>query len=214
MATLREKTIGDIESEIGSALARLASTNLPPGLEGLKYLIPMRGTAVRVALHRNDRERQDIRSNARASNWTARNGYAVVSFEMLEESSVDEVTPDPISDLVRILDSAERDSRFREFVGLKPFRDQYLLAHGAAWTQDAHMVRETLRAAIDDHRLVLRSSIPNPKNPEYPTTTICLNREHPEVKRILAAAADQRSPFRPVVISGPPLSSSIMAERR
>jgi hypothetical protein len=167
-------------------------------------------------------QREKIRADAKSSYWNARTGKIVITFEPNEQHAKSKQNPesgglDPANEalniLIRALDKAERDPRFREFVGLKSFRDQYLPAHGALWAADVLQRREVLSRAIDQD-LVKVSRVPNPKDPSFPTTAIRLNREHPDARRVLKAAAAERSPFRPIAIAGEQLSSTILAERR
>ena len=222
MGNVRCKTIGEVQSEFEAALTRLSNAELPPGMEALKALTPPEGMTIRVSLRKTETQRQ-IRRNADASYWNPVSCEAVIYFvpddQSGEESSPSETsgrvaqTNDPLADLVKALDGAERDPRFREFVGIKSFRDKYLVARGFAWAvvpADRHSV---LSKAIDQG-LVLRNSVPNPKEPNFPTTSIRVNREHPEVKRILAASAAERSMFKPIVLPGVALSSTVIAERR
>lgn len=213
--TIRAKTVASVQEEIESALQRLFKSPLPPGLESLKYLAPPSGMSARVSLCKGGTQRQ-IRSTADASYWNPRNCEATIYYEESEadrSSASFSQSPDPMEELVRILDLAEREPRYRDFVGLKPFRDHYLVEHGTAWSEDLQTRQSAIGIAIEQG-LVLRSSIPNPKDPTHPTTAIRLQREHPEVKRILRASLAERSIFKPAPIRGEALSSTILAGRR
>jgi len=222
MANAHAKTIGDLQAAIEAALARLPSTPLPPGLEALDIFLSPPGMSARVSLRHAEKQRQ-IRRSADASHWNPQTCYVVIDFEAdnpTEESDHrvasaerSTKTSDPLDQLVKILDSAEREPRFREFVGIKSFRDQYLVAHGGTWVVDAQARHAELAGAID-RGLVLRNSVPNPKHPSYPTTAIRVNREHPEARRILQAAAAERSAFKPIAIRGDALAATVLAERR
>jgi hypothetical protein len=227
MVSSSNKTIGDIQTELEAAFARLSQVSLPAGLEALKFLIPPQHMFVDVDLRRKDgngNQRKKIRSDADASrHWDPSTCEAVISFQPHDDMDQDAKRStsarhaaemsNPRDDLLKCLDSAERDSRFREFVGIKSFRDEYLVAHSGAWAHDpAH--RHTVLANAIDQGLVLRSSVPNPKNPSFPTTSIRVNREHPEVKRILAASTAERVAFNPIPIIGAELSSTVLSERR
>ncbi len=222
MASVRNKTIGEVQAEFEAVFARLSEVQLPSGMEALKAFVPPRGMAVRVSLRKADTHRQ-IRRNADASYWNPASCEVVIYFESDDEFEEDSNVPariapvtktnDPLVDLVKTLDSAERDPRFREFVGIKSFRDRYLVARGYAWAVDSNTRHTVLSQAIDQG-LLLRNSVPNPKDPSFPTTSIHINREHPEVKRILAESAAERSIFKPIVMPGAALSSTVLAERR
>ena len=73
--------------------------------------------------------------------------------------------------------------------------------------------QNVLRSAIEK-RLVLVGKVPNPKAPEFPVTTVRLNRLMPEVKTLLGQTVDADLDFRPIEIRGEPLSATILRERR
>jgi hypothetical protein len=81
------------------------------------------------------------------------------------------------------------------------------------WAIDPNTRHAVLSGAIDQG-LVLRNSVPNPKDPSFPTTSVRINREHPDVKRILTASVAERATFKPVPMPGATLSSTVLAERR
>jgi hypothetical protein len=118
-----------------------------------------------------------------------------------------------LRDLVVALDAAERDVRFVGFVGLKAFRDQFLVDRGLRWATDPEARHYELAKAIKGG-LILRTSVPNPNRPEFPTTAVKVNREHPVAKEILREADSDRAVFKPVKIQGKSLSSTIIEERR
>lgn len=222
MSMAHSKTIGEMQAEIEAALARIPSISLSPGLEALKYLLPPSGMSARVSLRHADKQRQ-IRRTADASYWNARTCELLIFFEQDgdadDRSDADSsrngslTSCDPLDDLIKVLDGAEREPRYRDFVGIKPFRDQFLVLNGGAWATDPAVRHVTLTKAIDQG-IVLRNSIPNPKDPNHPTTAIRLNREHPEAKRILKATAAERAVFKPVAIRGEKLSSTVLSGRR
>jgi hypothetical protein len=95
------------------------------------------------------------------------------------------------SDLIRALAEAE-SSPTHHFVALKWFRDDYLTRKGPAWA-DAQIRTSTLNDAIAAG-LIETAKIHNPKQPEYPTTTLKLVRAHPDVKAVLGAEPPSRFP--------------------
>lgn len=67
---------------------------------------------------------------------------------------------------------------------------------------------------VEADELVIKSQRPNPKNPDYPTTGIQLNRIHPAVQRVLQQM-ESRSRRLPLgAVRGEPLSQTIIRERR
>jgi len=56
--------------------------------------------------------------------------------------------------------------------------------------------------------------VPNPKSPQFPVTTVRLNRLMPEVKVVLGQNGSSDLDFHPVEIAGEPLSATILRERR
>lgn len=226
MTATEKKWIGLLEHEIADAISRLADLALPPELEALEALVPPVGMKVTVQLRHKPGmgfQRPKIKSNADASCWDAHTCEALICYQPDVRSGRDSEPAarpvsasqvvNPLADLVKILDRAEHDRRFPQFVGITPFREKYLEQYGAAWARDPAARNSVLTQATQQH-LVLTGTVPNPKNPEFPTTAIRLNREHPEVRQILAITAAERSPFAPVAIQGGDLSSTVLSERR
>lgn len=221
MAGLHNKTIGEVQAEFEAVLARIPEIQLPLGLEPLKTFVPPRGMTARVSL-RNRESGRKIKRTADASRWNPATCEVVIAYDLDEDSedtgdsasdSTRAVDAEPVVSLIKALDAAERDPRFREFVGIKSFRDKYLVEQGHAWALDSNKRHTVLSGAID-RGLVLRNSVPNPKDPSFPTTSIRINREHPEVRDVLAASAAERATFKPILMSGGALSSTVLAERR
>jgi hypothetical protein len=120
------------------------------------------------------------------------------------------------TDLLKILanglDRAESKPGWN-FVPLRKFRDEILPHDPIASKLTDVDWREVLRSAISK-RLVLVGRVPNPKAPEFPVTTIRLNRLMPEVQAILGPGDSEDMDFHPVEIRGEPLSTTILRERR
>lgn len=116
--------------------------------------------------------------------------------------------------LIKALDRAESTPGW-SFVSLKKFRDEVLPLEpfdpGGFQPTDVHW-REAIGNAIAK-RLVLTGKVPNPKSPQFPVTTIRLNRLMPEVKAALGHAESPDLDFHPVEIKGEPLSATIIRER-
>jgi hypothetical protein len=117
-----------------------------------------------------------------------------------------------LSDLIRALARVEARPGFN-FVALKWFRDVALLDENFNWANFDSARRETLREATEK-RLVLTNKIQNPKAPQYPVTTLRLNRAHPQVQAILGTSATTDDEFAPIEIRGEDLSATVLRERR
>jgi len=61
--------------------------------------------------------------------------------------------------------------------------------------------------------LILVGKVPNPKSPQFPVTSIRLNRLMPEVQEVLGLPKKDLG-FHPIHIKGEPLSATILRERR
>jgi hypothetical protein len=66
---------------------------------------------------------------------------------------------------------------------------------------------------VIDKRLVLVGKVPNPKSPQFPVTSIRLNRLMPELQEVLGLPKKDLD-FHPIRIKGEPLSATILRERR
>jgi hypothetical protein len=106
---------------------------------------------------------------------------------------------DRIKELCATLAEAERGGH--AFIALKWFRDSFLPRKAFSWNQNPESRQMILAEAIL-RGVVLTSKIPNPKTPAYPTTTIRLNRAE-------AGVPEEAQRFRPVAVSGEPLSATL-----
>lgn len=203
------KTIEDIQG----AYAQVVSPLVPPGYSAVVKLLDGKGTKKR--------------KNAAARNWDPLSGSVSITFvkpeapvarpekaqspSRSEEKAPALALPTPLAEAIRALDTAEHKV---PFVALKWFRDQFLPSFGVAWAVAPYAGQETIKEAID-RGLFLTSKVQNPKAPAYPVTAIQLNRDLPEIQRILASApAVHNRVFRPVEITGEALSQTIIRERR
>jgi len=92
----------------------------------------------------------------------------------LQNVDLQEVTPLQIQQCCEAL--AESEKAGKAFIALKWFRDSGLMTPGYAWADSLAYRQAVLTKAIDVGAIVT-ASIPNPKAPQHPTTTIKLNRE-------------------------------------
>jgi hypothetical protein len=115
------------------------------------------------------------------------------------------------AELLRALDRAESTPGW-SFVSLKKFRDEILPSENVPSLRSDVERQNVLRSAIDK-RLILKKPVPNPKSPQFPVTSIRLNRLMPEVQEVLGHAKKNLD-FHPIHIKGEPLSATILRERR
>jgi hypothetical protein len=115
------------------------------------------------------------------------------------------------AELLRALDRAESTPGW-SFVSLKKFRDEILPVENIPYLRSDVERQNALRYAIDN-RLILRKPVPNPKSPQFPVTSIRLNRLMPKVQAVLGQSRKDLE-FHPIHIKGEPLSAIILRERR
>jgi hypothetical protein len=115
------------------------------------------------------------------------------------------------AELLRALDRAESTPGWN-FVSLKKFRDEILPSEDVPSIRTDVERQNVLRVAIDK-RLILKGKVHNPKSPQFPVTTIRLNRLMPEVQEVLGLPKGDLD-FHPIHIKGEPLSATILRERR
>jgi len=97
------------------------------------------------------------------------------------------------------------------FVSLKWFRDQFL-PQQHAWAQSTSDRHTALREAIA-RGWILLDRLANPKNPAFPTTALRSNRAKPEVQRALGQSTAAGWGFKPIVLSGEPISETMLRDR-
>src|SRR5260370_35858180 len=221
-------TIQDLASRFKDSVSKLRS----PEYRSLEtFLQPLVPKDYRVHVSLLDKSGRKKKKNASANNWSPDSGEIRIFFEpATQSSSSDRVKPEsipipaksterkpamtsgPVSDLIRVLDRTESRPGY-EFVALKWFRDVVLTTEGFEWALSDSMRQSVLREAIE-RRLVLTSKVPNPKSPQFPVTTIRLNRLLPDTQAILGAKGISGSEFDPIEIRGENLSATVLRERR
>ena len=213
MNVSKHTTIQDCEDAVEktlSVLRNMDSSQMKTS-PGMNILAP-EGFRPVVELYEDGRKK---RRTASANNWSPATGEIRIYFEPVEKAPdsrlelATDTASNPghaLSDLINALREAE-NSPGRMFVALKWFRDEYLPSTGLAWTRSPDDRQAHLAKAIQDG-WILTSRVPNPRAPRYPTTTIRLNRQ-----RLPEAGQAPLNRFRPVPISGEPLSDTILRER-
>jgi hypothetical protein len=224
--------------QVEPRVARELETPLKAALEQLGYAVP-KSLRLRVSLLSADGRKK--RSNASAHTWLPESGRMQVWLEPPSDEKTTlptEVTrpaevlsaarvtqaqrPESTAglkayvhpaeaELLRALDHAESIPGW-SFVSLKKFRDEILPTADVPSIRTDVERQSVLRSAIDK-RLVLRKPVPNPKSPQFPVTSIRVNRLMPEVQEVLGIPK-RGLDFRPIHIKGEPLSTTVLRERR
>jgi len=225
--------IKDVEPELAKKLVE----PLRNALRNLSYSSPEH-YQIRVFLL--DERGRKKRSNAAAQSWSPDSGRIEIRFEPTSQeqeelcsqtprrtenttSSEHEGSAAKLADssphqhpaeaeLLRALNRAESKPGWN-FVLLKKFRDEILPQEHLTSMRTQVEQHSTLRSVIEK-RFVLLGKVPNPKSPQFPVTTIRLNRLMSEVRVALGQKANADLDFQPVEIQGEPLSATILRERR
>lgn len=133
----------------------------------------------------------------------------------LADPADDELTEDVaghLRDVLLTLARLENEPGYK-FVALKFFRDRALVQEGFTWAVSDEARRAVLHEAISQ-RLMLTSRVPNPRDPQFPVTTIRLNRQMQQVCAVLGTNSTGERKFVPVSIRGEPLSTTVLRNRR
>ena len=217
--------------EVELEFARKLDAALQDTLQDLGYSLPK---ALQVKASLVDPHGRKKRSTASADNWSPESGRIEIRFEPgMQEAKpikpkISQVPASPVksdnhsvsasglhpaqADLLKALDRAESRPGWN-FVPLKKFRDEILLQEHFT-SMPTEVERRNVLQTVIDKKLVLTGKVVNPKSPQFPVTTIRLNRLMPEVKALLGQSEGSDLDFRPVEISGEPLSATILRERR
>ena len=219
---MRKPRIKDLQEAIGKSLASLPTLPLPPELEGLTHL-PVGDRSPQVTIRYVDSGRK-VRADASASYFDSDSCEVVISFVPFEpprnqelQRQSDLTHPDaPAGELDletatdQLVDQLKIAEEKRPFVGLKWFRDHFLLECGHSWAGDQRVSGSLLRRATEQ-RLVLTSQVPNPNQPLHPVTAVRVNRRHP---RFHPDIPKRSAGFRPVRIRGGSISDTVLSDRR
>ena len=220
--------------QVEPRFAQELETPLKAVLKQLGYPIP-ESFRLRVSLLKANGRKK--RSNAAADSWAPESERMQV---WLEPSSAEDKpaarVPDQLDDLsasaatldasqnaasvyvhsaeadvLRALERAESTPGW-SFVSLKKFRDEILPSVNIPSVRSDVERQNTLDSAIKK-RLILTHKVQNPKSPQFPVTSIRVNRLMPEVQAVLGHAKKDLD-FHPIHIKGEPLSATILRERR
>jgi hypothetical protein len=115
------------------------------------------------------------------------------------------------AELLKVLDRAESTPGW-SFVSLKKFRDEILPSANVPSIR-SDVERQSVIGSAIEKRLILTNKVQNPKSPQFPVTSIRLNRLMPAVQEVLGLPKRDLE-FHPIHIKGEPLSAIILRERR
>jgi len=217
------KKVREVELEFGKKL----DIALADILQDLGYSVPQSHQVKASLLDSSGRKK---RSSASAEHWSPVLGRIEIRFEPVAQQQEQVVAarespakPEKLStampgvrpaeaDLLIALDQAESRPGWN-FVPLKKFRDE-ILPQGHLPSIRTDVERRNVLNSVIEKKFVLLGKVINPKSPQFPVTTLRLNRLMPEVKVVLGQTNSQDLDFHPVEISGEPLSATILRERR
>ncbi len=163
---------------------------------------PADSSQVHVEAAKSEERSASSGQNAAASASTEVGSLASDAARLLRQNN------EKLAQILDALDRAEATPGWN-FVPLRKFRDEIL--PGNVQSPDE---RHALLDLAIKRRFVLVGKVPNPKAPQFPVTTVRLNRLMPEVKAILGQPDDEEMDFHPVEIRGEPMSATITRERR
>ena len=219
--------VKDLALEIGRKL----NPCLGEIIRDLGYPIPLHHEVRASLLYANGRK---ISGNVSANNWSPKTGRIRIHLVAQEggqqsaevdhtNANIPPAQPREFSggvsnlnraeaDLLKALDRAEARPGW-SFVPLKKFRDEILPLEKFASMRTEVERRKALDSVIK-RKFVLTDRVANPRSPQFPVTTIRLNRLMAEVRAALGLSGNPDLEFRPVEIRGEPLSTTILRERR
>ncbi|HUI84206.1 MAG TPA: hypothetical protein VL240_08280 [Candidatus Binatia bacterium] len=226
--------IGQVES----CVAQVLESPLKSILSQFGYSVSDQNQ-LQIELHKGDRK---TRSDAAADYWSPDAGWIKIYFvpklshtrqpaalsttgsgSATQRSAASHASPEGAvpsgsylhpaeADLLRALERAESTPGW-SFVPLKKFRDEILPSQQITSMPTDIEQHQVLRSAIEK-RFILVGKVPNPKAPQFPVSTIRLNRVLPEVQAALGKGPSLDADFTPIEIRGEPLSATILRERR
>jgi hypothetical protein len=130
--------------------------------------------------------------------------HAATSLLIQTELARPQVLESEIQQLCAALADAEKAGK--SFISLKWFRDNDLTGRGYTWADSIGYRQAVLTKAIEVGA-VLTTSIPNPKAPQHPTTTVRLNRESKYAQEVAPR-------FQPIRAKGGASASEIILRDR
>ena len=215
-------TISEAENSIEKSLEKLR--HLPFNEDVATGLGYFHHSGYRLVVQLEEEGRKK-RSTAAAANWGPEAGEIRIFFERAQEASssqspsqkplpaapLDSKPSAVVRPLMETLEVqqcidalAEAEKAGKAFIALKWFRDEALPLQKYPWAAEPEDRQRVLGKAIESGSVRI-SKIPNPKNPQFPTTTISLNRSERN--------AGVPSRFHPVSVRGEPVSATLLRDR-
>ena len=205
-------TVIELQERVAQAFNDLtAAKHSPEALKKLLQPLGRGGKALEISLRNPKTGNRRHGDGSIDSAWFSNGEFEVViGFADAPEQNAKRVST-PREDLLLALKEAEESNRF---VALKWFRDTFVPQREFQWAKDLEAVQRVLSELTTSNQ-VLTAKIPNPRAGAFPTTTIALNRLHPDVKPLLEGPASTNEvEYEPVEIAGEPLSRTILRDRR
>lgn len=189
------KTIGELCAELKVQLERMRIAPVGTEIGSVSLLSGSKPEAARKK-----------RANASAAKSF---GAGDSIFITLREAPASPDTDQNLNDLLKTLAEAEHIPQYA-FVALKWLRDTYL-PRRHSWAASAEERDRVLRRAIELD-LIRVQRVPNPKHPQFPTSSLHLNRAHAEVQRLLGPPV-RKWDFTPIKLKGEPMSETLRRMR-
>lgn len=116
--------------------------------------------------------------------------------------------PQSESMMDRIISALESRERQRDFIWAGFVVNDLLPGLGS----DRREAQEWFDLMVEQG-IILLTKVPNPNNPDFPTTKVQLDRENETVRRVLQTEAPAKR-FEPLTVRGDSASSTLLRERR
>lgn len=116
--------------------------------------------------------------------------------------------PQSESMMDRIISALESRERQRDFIWAGFVVNDLLPGLGS----DRREAQEWFDLMVEQG-IILLTKVPNPNNPDFPTTKVQLDRENETVRRVLQTEAPAKR-FEPLAVRGDSASSTLLRERR
>lgn len=214
---MQMQTISELEVSLQAALEALRDVSLAPEITPAREMLIPDGLSPVVELVSENGRRK--RSTAAAWNWNPHSDRIMISFRPIASDisgnnksssspssqgsgKTDYLNRDEIIECCQALADAERTNR--QFIALKWFRDDFLPTKPFSWVNSPERRQRVLADAIAEGKIETKK-IPNPKAPQFPTTTLQLNRSIPT-----PGVAPR---FQPVAIRGESASATLLRDR-